>query len=161
MPANPPLTAAGPREPKRTRSIPRNVRAALDLMVYGRPDDEDAKPVDFIEAAKDCDIRPDIMRRWLDRAQVRAYLLASRRTFRAAICSANEGALQTIRDTAANSMARVAAIRTLEALDEEASTRPPGTATPGVIIRIVHQVSAPAPRIIEHDPANAPDGAGR
>jgi hypothetical protein len=132
-------------------------------MVYGRPDDEDAKPLDFIEAAKDCDIRPDVMRRWLDRAQVRAYLLAERRNFRAAICAGNEGALQRIRDKSANGMAVVASVRALEQLDEEATARPTNPQTPGVTIRIVHLPApppldrTPPPRIIEHDPARAHD----
>jgi hypothetical protein len=113
MPANAPLTAAGSRDPdkQRPRPIPRKVREACDLMVYGRPDDEDCKPLDFIEAAKECGVAPDIMRRWLDRAQVRAYLLASRRTFREAICAGNEGALQRIRDKSPNGMAVIASVR--------------------------------------------------
>jgi hypothetical protein len=145
MPANPPLTAAGRREPKRTRPIPRKVREACDLMVYGRRDDEDCKPLDFIEAGKACDIAPDIMRRWLDRAQVRAYLLASRRTFREAICAGNEGALQRIRDKSLNGMAVIASVRALEQLDEETNARPANAPTPGVTIRIVNVVQQGAP----------------
>jgi hypothetical protein len=139
MPDNPPLTAAGSRDPHKQRKqpIPRKVREACDLMVYGRADDEDAQPLDFIEAAKDCGIAPDIMRRWLDRGPVRAYLLASRRTFRAAICAGNEGALQRVRDKSKNGMVTVAAVRALEQMDEEASTRSANPQTPGITIRVV------------------------
>ena len=147
MPANAPLTAAGPRDPhkQRARSIPRKVREACDLMVFGRSDDEDCKPLDFIEAAKECGVAPDIMRRWLDRAQVRAYLLASRRTFREAICAGNEGALQRIRDKSPNGMAVIASVRALENLDEEAAARTLNPPTPGVTIRIVNVVQQGAP----------------
>jgi len=132
-------------------------------MVYGKPDDEDCKPLDFIEAAKQCGVAPDVMRRWLDRAHVRAYLLAARRTFRAAICAGNEGALQRIRDKSANGMAVVASVRALEQLDEETNARPTNPQAPGVTIRIIHLPAptptpqpldrTPPPPVIEHDPA--------
>src|SRR5690348_11586368 len=119
VPTNPPLTASGPRELKRPRPIPRNVRDAIALMVFGRLDDPDCRPLDFIEAAKTAGIKPDVMRRYLDRGEVRALLHAERRAFRDAICAGNEGALARVRDTAANSMARVAAVRALEQLDAD------------------------------------------
>jgi hypothetical protein len=165
MPANPPLTAAGARDPQKQRPqpIPRKVRSALDLMVYGMPDDEDCRPLDFSEAARECGVAPDIMRRWLDRANVRAYLLAARRTFRAAICAGNEGALQRIRDKSANGMAVVASVRALEQLDEETNARPTNSQTPGITI-VVRTVAppppidrTPPPLTIDHDPAGAED----
>lgn len=157
MPANAPLTAAGPRDPhkQRPRSIPRKVREACDLMVYGRPDDEDCKPLDFIEAGKACGVAPDIMRRWLDRSQVRAYLLASRRTFREAICAGNEGALQRIRDKSPNGMAVIASVRALENLDDETAARAlDPKAQPGVTILVVTvvQQGVPAPPAIDVTP---------
>lgn len=168
MPENPPLTAAGTRDPhkQRVRPIPANVRQACGLMVYGRDDDEDCKPLDMIEAAKAAGMKPDVFRRWLDRANVRAYLMAERRTFRAAICAGNEGALQRIRDKSANGMAVVASVRALEQLDEEGTG---GRALdpkqqPGVTIKVITVVQAPSappstinitppPRTIEHEPA--------
>jgi hypothetical protein len=157
MPANAPLTAAGSRDPdgQRPRKIPRKVREACDLMVYGRPDDEDCKPLDFIEAGKVCGVAPDIMRRWLDRSNVRAYLLASRRTFREAICAGNEGALQRIRDKSPNGMAVIASVRALENLDEETAARSlDPKQQPGVTIKIVHltQQGATAPPTIDITP---------
>jgi hypothetical protein len=50
----------------------------------------------FIEAAHETGIKPDVMRRYLDRPEVRALLLAERRAFRAAICGGNEGALSAL-----------------------------------------------------------------
>jgi hypothetical protein len=118
MPDNPPLAAAGSREPeKRPRPIPKAVRQAVILMVYGRHDDPEYKPLDFIEAAKLAGIKPDVMRRYLDRPSVRSLLRAERRTFRETICAGNEGALKRIRDNAGNGMAVIASVRALEQLD--------------------------------------------
>jgi hypothetical protein len=50
------------------------VRNAITLMVYSKLDDPDRKPLDFIEAAKLAEIKLDVMRRYLDRAEVRALL---------------------------------------------------------------------------------------
>jgi hypothetical protein len=149
MPENPPLVAAGPREPtKQQRPIPKAVREAVRLMVYGAIDDPDCRPLGFIEAASEVGLKPDQMRRWLDRSVVRALLLRERRIFRTAINSGNEGALLRIRDTAKNAMAQIGAIRTLEELGEEDAARHGRTGqreTPGVTIRIVNVSAPPAP----------------
>jgi hypothetical protein len=86
-------------------------------MVYGHPDDPDCRAFTFIEAAHETGIKPDVMRRYLDRPDVRAQLLSERRAFRAAICGGNEGALLRVRETAQNGMAVVAAVRALEELE--------------------------------------------
>jgi hypothetical protein len=149
MPENPPLTAAGPRDPQkqRPRPIPSNVRQACGLMVYGRDDDPDCKPLDMIEAAKAVGMKPDVFRRWLDRSNVRAYLMAERRTFRSAVCAGNEAALKRVRDDSPNGMAVVASVRALEQIDEEGPTGRPHDPNqqPGVTIRIVNVVQQPAP----------------
>jgi hypothetical protein len=106
---NLPVTASS-RELQRPRPIPRRVRDVITLMVYGRIDDESCAPVDFVEASKLAGIKPDVMRRWLDRAEVRALLLKERKAFRAAICAGNEQALQRVRDKSLNGMATVAAM---------------------------------------------------
>jgi hypothetical protein len=102
---------------KRPRPIPPKLREAIGLMVYGHPDDPDCRAFTFIEAAHETGIKPDVMRRYLDRPDVRALLLAERRAFRAAICGGNEGALLRVRETAQNGMAVVAAVRALEELE--------------------------------------------
>ena len=102
-----PLTSFGPRDlvEKKPRPVPKAVKDAVTLMVYGKPDDPDGRPVDFIEAGRACGIKPDIMRRWLDRPAVRALLHAERRAFRAAICAGNELSLARVRDRSENGMA--------------------------------------------------------
>jgi len=147
MPDNPPLSAAGAREPeKRPRPIPRAVRDAINLMVFGKMDDADCAPLDFIEAAKLSGIKPDVMRRYLDRPSVRALLRAERRAFRDAICAGNELALRKVRDQSRNGMASIAAVRALEQLDEQDHGRPGDSdkQMPGLTI-IIEQPQHPAP----------------
>jgi hypothetical protein len=146
MPANPPLVASGAREPdkQRPRPIPRAIRDMIALMVYGQVDDPDCRALDFIEAARQCGIKPDIARKWLDRSEVRKLLLAERRVFRDAVCAGNEGALKRVRDKSENGMAVIGAVRTLENLAEETVHGARGSVTtPGLVIQIVQ---APAPR---------------
>ena len=112
-------------------------------MVYGRLDDPDCTPLDFITAARECGIRPDHMRRYLDRPQVRALLMAERRAFRLVICASNEATLLDVRNNSANGMARLAAVRQLEQLeDTDAGARPSSSA--GITIKFIN---APAPAI--------------
>lgn len=161
MPANPPLTSSAPREPaKQHRSVPKAVREALRLMVYGKVDDPDCRPLGFIEAASEVGLKPDQMRRWLDRSQVRSMLLRERRIFRTAINSGNEGALLRIRDTAKNAMAQIGAIRTLEELGEEDAVRHRSQQqVPGLTINILPALPAPAAPTgptIDVTPSSAP-----
>lgn len=161
MPSNPPLTASGPREAKRPRSIPRPIRHAIVLMVRGRPDDPDGQPLDFIQAARIAGITPYVLRRYFDRPSVVALLHAERRAWRALICAGNEGALKRVRDTSENGMATVAAIRQLEAIDETDAERGRGTApSPGIVINIIRRDDtapepAPAPVTIDARPMPA------
>jgi hypothetical protein len=145
MPISPPIMSSGSRQPeKRPQPIPRKLRDAISLMVYGRPDDPDCAPLAFIDAAKASGIAPDVMRKYLDRPNVRALLRSQRRAFREAICAGNEGALKRVRDTSQNGMCTVAAVRALEALDGEDAVRSPDAPRPGVTI-VVRQVTEPSP----------------
>jgi hypothetical protein len=161
MPISPPITSTGSRQPeKRPQPIPRKLRDAISFMVYGRPEDPDCAPLTFIEAAKECGIAPDVMRKYLDRPNVRALLRSDRRAFREAICAGNEGALKRVRDTSANGMCTVAAVRALEAIDAEEGVRSPGAAmTPGVTIKLVYLTEPPQPPAINVTPPAETDKA--
>ena len=50
-------------------------------------------------------IKPDIMRKWLDRGEIRSLLRPERQIWRDAICAGNESALQRIRDNSDNGIA--------------------------------------------------------
>ena len=146
MPVVAPLPSSNPRDREKRRPVPKPVRDAIVLMVYGRPDDPDGRPVDFIEAGKAAGIKPDIMRRWLDKPAVRALIHVERRAFRAAICAGTELSLANIRDHSRNDMARLGAVRVLENIAEEADARPRGTQTiPGFVI-VINGPSAHMPR---------------
>lgn len=120
MPQTHPLTASGSRDAlKRPRPIPREVRSAVLLMIYGDVKDEEGRPLDFISAGARHGIKPDIMRRWLDRSEVRAFLRAERRIYREAACAGNEAAMVRVRSRSKNGMAICAAVRVLEELDSD------------------------------------------
>jgi hypothetical protein len=144
MPTLAPVMAAGPRDSeKRPRALSPACKQMIRLLVYGDPNDEDCKPLDFIEAGKLAGFKPDVARRWLDRADFRAALRGERRAFREAVCAGNEAALQRVRDESKNGMVVVHAVRTLEHLSDEATTRQPGAPmTPG--FAIILTVAAPA-----------------
>jgi hypothetical protein len=163
MATNYPLATAGPREPeKRPRPIPKVVKEACLLMIYGDVDDEESVPVDLISAAKSVGMRPATLRRYLARPQVIGFLRAERRSFREAICAGNEAALQRVRDGGqhSNPMARVAAVRALEQFEDAEQGRglvPGRQEIAGLTIRIINQAPSPPPidvtPPIEHEPA--------
>ena len=80
-------------------------------MIYGRADDAEAAPLDFVESAKLAGIRPNILRKWLHKPAVVAFIRRERAAFRTAICAANEYALRKVRDESKNGMSVVAATR--------------------------------------------------
>jgi hypothetical protein len=123
MPDIQPIAASGRYDRKRPRPIPKAVQDAVSLMVVGKVDDPDCTPLDFVQAAGAVGLKPFVLRRHLEKPHVRAFLLAERRAFTAMVCAANPASLARIRDTAVNTMSRVAAVRALEELDEEASAR--------------------------------------
>jgi hypothetical protein len=151
MPSNPPLTASGTRELKQPRPIPRVVRDAITLMVCGKLDDPDCKALGFIEAAKLSGIKPDLMRKYLDRADVRVLLRSQRRVFREAICAGNEGALKRVRDTSANGMCVVASVRALEQIEAVDDARPSGPMTAGITI-VIRPADPPAAPMVDVTP---------
>jgi len=138
MATNYPLAASGTREPeRRPRPIPKIVKDACLLMIYGDPEDEDAAAVDLISAAKAVGVRPATLRRYLTRPQVIAFLRVERRAFREAICAGNEGALKRVRDKSPNGMAVIGSVRALEQIgEEEAHQGQHRQALPGLIVQI-------------------------
>ena len=150
MPVVPPLTSSGSRALKRPRPVPKPVRDAIRLMVYGKPDDPDGRPLAFIEAGRETGVKPDVMRRYLDRPAVIALLRRERRAYREALCGGNEGALRRVRDTAENSMAVVAAVRQLETMSADDAGRASGESSPQHFqINLISRVEQPPPVTIE------------
>jgi len=139
--------AASRREPTRAVRLPEGVRLAIiDMVELGD---------DFISAGKRHGVKAQVMRRWLGRGECIAFLRKERSRFRQSACAQNEACLVQIRDAVdGNQMARVAAIKTLEQLDQEPSRQAGDTQTPGVTIRIVNV--APQPALIDVTPNAKP-----
>jgi hypothetical protein len=122
--------AASRREPVRVARLPEGVRLAIiDMVELGN---------DFIAAGKRHGVKPQVMRRWLGRAECISFLRKERARFRQTVCAQNEAYLVAIR-AGDNSMAAVRAIQVLEGLDEQGSLRRVGSEqTPGIVLKIVN-----------------------
>ena len=114
MPTTYPLAAAGQREPKRARSLAAGVKAAVKALVWGVKGDDGRKPASLTEAAAAGEMRPDTLRRYLHRADVRGLIADERNAYLAWATSANAQVLALIRDCGTNEAARVRAVLALE-----------------------------------------------
>ena len=149
MPDIQPIAASGRFDRKRPRPIPQKVKDAISAMIVGKPDDPDCAAVDLVEAARLAGMTGYVLRRYLEKPYVRAYMLAEKRAFTAMLCAGNPAALRRARDTSANGMVTVAAARALEELDLESTARPlDPKQQPGITI-VVRTVPAPAPPMID------------
>ena len=114
---------------------------AIELMICGNADADEAIPLDLVAAAKSVGMRPDTLRRYLNRPAVIQYIRAERRAFRQSLLAGNDAALKRVRDTSPNGMAVIASVRQIEAMEEaEQSTHGSNAArqtTPGVVIHIL------------------------
>jgi hypothetical protein len=111
------LMASAKREP----AVPKRVREAVRYMLEVRPD--------LVEAATHAGMRASELRREMEKAHVRRFSLEQRQLALQNFILGSPKALTEIRDTSPNAMARVAAIKCGELLqqgalaDEAASTR--------------------------------------
>ena len=117
MPTTYPIAAAGDRQPKRAPPLAAGVKAAVKRLVWGAEGDEGRRPATLAEAAAAGSMRPDTLRRYLHRLDVRALIADEKKGFLAWATSANAHALTSIRDTSANDAARVRAVLALEELE--------------------------------------------
>ena len=139
------------------RSAPRKVtgrlRAALIEMVW--------KGSRRADAAAAANMTDHSLREALRKPHVKAFYLGELGTLRKSTRAKNFHRLDNIAESSGNDMARVAAVKAMEAISDEQQTRGPASASPGVVIRIVNQVAAPQAtvvdvtplRTIEHKPA--------
>ena len=120
---------------RRKRGLTVAVRTAIDAIVYDRSTRQ--------QACEKASITERALYLALEKAEVAAYFNAAVDLLRRGERAANIHRLTELRDQNEARNAAVAAIRTLEALEDTAQLRAPaGGSTPGVTIRIV---SAPAP----------------
>jgi hypothetical protein len=155
MPTSQPICASGSHEVRRPKPIPVKVREACLAMIYGRPDDDNAVPLDFVAAARFVGIRPNILRKWLHKPAVMALIRRERAAYRVACCAANEYRLKKVADTSANGMAIIGACNALEGLDADNSPHrqiEPVSPHITIVIRQPDVAPAPAMQTIEHTP---------
>jgi len=137
----------------RRSTVTRKLRTALDLMVWSG--------VRRATAAEKAGLADCSLRAALRKPHVLAHYNAELAALRTSLRAKNVHRLDTIADDSKNDMARVAAVKALEVIADQADERrPPGMATtPGLQIVIVYgtptpTVIGPAPApAIEHQPA--------
>jgi hypothetical protein len=86
---------------------------------------------------------------------VRKYFVDERQVLMDAVCAGNPVALKTIRDTSGKAMARVQAVRTLEAIEETTVAKTGGRdrlQAPGIVI-VIEQRDGSTARVIGPPPA--------
>jgi hypothetical protein len=136
------LVSSAARQPAKAKPIPAKVRLAIRYMTYGHG--EEGTPLNVVDAARAVGMEAWALRKHFDRPDTLAYLRRERRAVTAIECAANPRALGKIRDRAANAVAQVNAIKTLEEMDAPDSYRQSGASfDPHLTIRIVN-VGAPA-----------------
>jgi hypothetical protein len=113
---------------------------ALDLMTWGN---QDGKPLPWEEAGRTVGISARSMRRSLERAAVRRYLLEQKEVLRTALSARNLFHLDELVSQRENKGAAVQAARTIEGFDAPA-VRPGEQPAAGITIRIINQVPASA-----------------
>jgi hypothetical protein len=118
MPRVYPIAAAGERLPKHARPLGASLKAAARLLVWGFPDGDGHRPATLVEAAAAGSMRPDTLRRYLRRPDMRALIASERKALLAWAMGANPQALMSIRDTSLNDAARVRAALALEEIGE-------------------------------------------
>jgi hypothetical protein len=141
---------ANPRERKTVlpaKRIGGRLKQALDLMVWG---DGERRYLPDNEAAAIAGLNVLSIRSALQKPHVLQYYREQREVLRARESPANIHRLCEIRD-AENNMPAVNAIKALELLGDEQTSRP-NTPTPGISIRIVQVSSPPAPIDIKAAP---------
>jgi hypothetical protein len=141
---------AHPRERRNVIPIKRiggRLKQALDLMIWG---DGKRRYLPDNEAAAIAGLNVLSIRNALQKPHVLAYYREQREVLRARESPANIHRLCEIRD-ADNNMPAVNAIKALEMIGDEQTSRP-NTPTPGISIRIVQVSSPPAPIDIKAAP---------
>lgn len=145
-----PASAAPAKRPHGNTRIPRNIAAAINVMI------EEGKPWD--EAAQQSNVTVRTMRLALNRPHVVSYLKAKREVFRVHASTANIHRLVEMRDQDENKMAAVTAIKALEQIGESEQVSRGSQALPGLQIVIVQQPLIQQQAVIDAKPLKLNDG---
>lgn len=146
-----------PDKPKRAAQVTGKLKAALDLMVFGPVDgDQAGLALDMVQACRAVSFNAAAMRKALDRPHVRQYLNKQKQVFRASASAQNISRLVDIRDKSGNAMAQLGAIKILEA-DESGSERKSAAPTPGITIVIAGENARAAVQVNTAAHTHSPD----
>jgi hypothetical protein len=156
MPTSYPIATAGERQPKRAPSLKHGVKAAVKALVWGLEGEEGRKPATLEEAAAAGSMKPDTLRRWLHRPEVRSEIASEKKALLAWATSANPRALMSIRDNGANDAARVRAAMALEELENP--RQPAGVNVSVGIQNTINQANIAAGDYIIRLPAKTIEG---
>jgi hypothetical protein len=152
MPANIPIATAGSKQPKHSRPVPANVRAAIARLIEGEG---------IVEAATAEGVIPHVLRRWLNRPDGWRFAKALRAERIKELALSNPEALRKVRDESDNGYAAVRAAVVIEEMAGERRV----AGGPQVAVQVNAQTNVappqgyaylpsdrPAPRTIEHEP---------
>jgi hypothetical protein len=116
MPTSLPVAASGDRQPKKAPSLAPAVKAAVKALVWGAAglEGEGRNPATLAEAAAAGGMKPDTLRRYLHRPDVRNLIADERNAYLAWAMGGNAQVLAMIRDFGQNEAARVKAAVHLE-----------------------------------------------
>jgi hypothetical protein len=134
----------------RRGAVTGKLRTALDLMVWqGKP---------RAEAAKEAGLADSSLRFALRKPHVLQHYNAELAALRTSLRARNVHRLDCIADTSRNDMAKVAAIKAMEAIADQADEKrgPGAQMLPGLQIVIVNGTGTAAPKIIGPEPYPAP-----
>jgi hypothetical protein len=148
LPTVPTRQAAAIEGRSRRGTVTGKLKAALDLMVW--------ENLTRKEAAEKAGLADPSLRFAFRKPHVMAYYRAELAALRNNLRAKNVHRLDTIADKSANDMAKVAAIKTMEAIADQADEkqRPGAAMLPGLQIVIVNGTTAP--KVIGPEPFPAP-----
>lgn len=140
--AHQPASTPPAKLPHGNTRIPRNIAAAIDVMI------EEGKP--WNEAAEQSNVSVRTMRLAMQRPHVISYLKARREVFRVNACAGNIHRLAKLADQEDNKAAAVSAIKAMEQIGENEAATGGRIGLPGLQIVIVQHGNAPPAMTIEH-----------
>jgi hypothetical protein len=130
MPANIPIATAGSKQPKHSRPVPANVRAAIARLIEGEG---------IVEAATAEGVIPHVLRRWLNRPDGWRFAKALRAERIKELALSNPEALRKVRDESDNGYAAVRAAVVIEEMAGERRV----AGGPQVAVQVNNAVAAP------------------
>jgi hypothetical protein len=143
-------------KPKRALQVEGKLKAALDLMVFGPQEGENAGlALDLAQACRSVGMRYSSMRKAIEKPHVRQYLSAQKQVFRAAASAQNISYAVKMRADAGNAMAQLGAMKFIEQDAEQSERSAASARTPGIVVQIINQGASEAKPVTTIDVVSA------